>query len=405
MQKKNKPHTHTECDRDTQLVYLGRDPQRDCGSVNPPVHRTSTVIFADYATFADYNAGKLSGHRSYGRYGSPTTDGLEETLAALEGADHAITTSSGLAAITTTLLAFLSAGDHALFPDSIYSSARDFVKHELVRMGVDVEFYDPTIGGAIAARMKPTTKVVYCESPGSLTFEMQDIPAIAAVAHAAGAVVIADNTWATPLLQRPFDLGVDISIHSASKYIGGHSDLIMGVVLCKKAHFTKLNRMHRNLGACTNGDNAYLALRGLRTIGVRLKQHEAHAMEVATWLQSVPEVLRVLYPALPTDPGHALWKRDMSGACGLLAVELGEVSEHALAAMIDGLEHFGIGFSWGGYESLITSYRPHTMREVTQWSKKATFLRLHIGLEAPKDLIADLDAGFARLRAAIATAQ
>ena len=397
-------HTHDDCGLDTQLVYLGRDPKRDCGSVNPPVHRTSTVIFPDYVTFRDYNEGKLSGFRSYGRYGSPTTDGLEEALAALEGADHAITTGSGLSAITTALLAFLNAGDHALFPDSIYGSGRDFITHELSRLGVEVELYDPTIGAGIKAHMKPNTKVVYCESPGSLTFEMQDIPAIAKVAHAGGAIVMADNTWATPLLQRPFDLGVDISIHSASKYIGGHSDLIMGVALCKAKHWPQLRRMHRNLGAATSGDNAYLALRGLRTIAVRLRQHEAHAIEVATWLQQVPEVKRVLFPALPSDPGHAIWKRDMTGACGLFAIELTDAKDEALSALIDGLQHFGVGFSWGGYESLIIGYKPHKMRKATRWSENTTLLRLHIGLEAPKDLISDLDAGFARYRKAMKAA-
>jgi cystathionine beta-lyase len=396
----SKNHTHTDCALDTQLVYLGRDPKRDCGSVNPPVHRTSTVIFSDYATFHDYEHGK-NAHRGYGRYGSPTIDGLIEALVALEGADHAIITASGLAAITTPLLAFLSAGDHVLVPDSLYSSARHFVKHELVRYGVEVQFYDPTIGAGIAALMKPNTKVIYCESPGSNTFEMQDIPAIAKVAHAAGAIVMADNTWATPLLQRPFDLGVDISIHSATKYIGGHSDLVMGAVLCKEKHFAQLNRAHRNLGAVSGGDNAYLALRGLRTIAVRLKQHEAHAIEVAQWLQTIPEVKRVLFPALPSDPGHAIWKRDMTGACGLFAIELTQANDAALGAMLDGLAHFGMGYSWGGFESLVIAYQPYKMREVTNFDKNATFLRLHIGLEAPKDLIADLDAGFERFRKAL----
>lgn len=394
-------HSTDSTELNTQLVHLGRNPKRDCGSVNPPVHRTSTVIFPDYDTFRNYNAGKLVGYRSYGRYGSPTTDGLEQTLVALEGADHAIITASGLAAITTAVLAFVKAGDHALFPDSVYGSARDFIEHELARLGVDSEFYEPTIGAGIETLMKPNTTLVYCESPGSLTFEMQDIPAIAAVAHKAGAIVMADNTWATPLLQKPFELGVDISIHSASKYIGGHSDIIMGVVLCKKQHFAALNRAHRNLGACCNGDSAYLALRGLRTIAVRLKQHEAHAMEVAQWLQTVPEVKRVHFPALPSDPGHAIWKRDMTGACGLFAVELHDVTDKAVGAMLDGLAHFGIGFSWGGFESLVIAYQPAKMRKVSTWPKNATFLRLHIGLEAPKDLIADLDAGFARLRAAL----
>ncbi len=388
---------------DTQLVSLGRDPKRDSGAVNPPVYRTSTVIFPDYATFHDYETGRVK-HRGYGRYGSPTTDGLEEALAALEGADHAIITASGLSAITTTLLAFLSNGDHTLIPDSLYTSARQFVTKELVRFGIEVEFYDPTIGAGIAKLMKPNTKLVYCESPGSLTFEMQDIPAIAKAAHAGGALVVADNTWATPLLQQPFKLGVDISIHSATKYIGGHSDLVMGAVLCKKEHYAILNRTHRNLGAIPSGDNAYLALRGLRTIAVRLKQHGTHALEVAKWLQTVPEVARVLYPALPTDPGHALWKRDMTGASGLFALELKNATHSALAAMLDGLKHFGMGFSWGGFESLIIPYEPATMRSVTTWRKGATFLRLHIGLENPQDLIADLDAGFARFRKAMKAA-
>lgn len=391
---------HENTELDTQLVSLGRDPKRDCGSVNPPVHRTSTVIFPDYQTLHDYETGKIQ-HRGYGRYGSPTTDGLEEALIALEGADHAIITASGLAAITTSLLAFLSAGDHVLVPDSLYSSARKFVTQELTRYGVEVQFYDPTIGAGIAALMKPNTKVVYCESPGSLTFEMQDIPAIADVAHAAGALVIADNTWATPLLQKPFDLGVDISIHSCTKYIGGHSDLVMGAVLCKAKHYAQLNRAHRNLGPSVSGDNAYLALRGLRTIAVRLKQHEAHALEVANWLQTVPEVKRVLFPALPSDPGHAIWKRDMTGASGLFAIELTNANNASLSAMLDGLKHFGMGYSWGGFESLVIAYQPSTMRDVTHWEKGATFLRLHIGLEAPKDLIADLDAGFGRLRKAL----
>lgn len=386
---------------DTKLVYLGRDPIRDCGSVNPPVHRTSTVIFPDYETFHGFETGKLD-IRSYGRYGSPTTDGLEEALVALEGADHAVITASGLSAITTSLLAFLSTGDHVLIPDSLYSSARNFVKQELVRFGIDVQFYEPTSSADdVAKLMKKNTKVVYCESPGSLTFEMQDIPAIAKVAHAGGAILIADNTWATPLLQKPFAMGVDISIHSCTKYIGGHSDLVMGAVLCKKEHFAVLKRAHKNFSAATSGDNAYLALRGLRTIAVRLKRHGKHALEVATWLQSVPEVKRVLFPALPSDSGHALWKRDMTGASGLFGVELKDANDNALAAMLDGLQHFGMGFSWGGFESLIISYKPATMRSVSKFDPNATFLRLHIGLESPKDLIKDLDAGFARFRKAL----
>lgn len=385
---------------DTQLVDLGRNPARDSGSVNPPVHRTSTVIFDKYDTLVAYEEGRVA-HRGYGRNGSPTTEGLEEALAVLEGAEHALVTSSGLAAITITLLAFLKAGDHLLVPDSLYGSARNFVTQELARIGVEVEFYDPTIGASIDALMKPTTRMVYCESPGSLTFEMQDIPAIATVAHAHGAVLVADNTWATPLLQRPFAMGVDISIHSATKYIGGHSDLVMGAIMCNAPHYKRLKQMHRNLGAVTSGDNAYLALRGLRTIAVRLKRHQKHALEVAQWLEQVPEVKRVLYPALPSDPGHALWKRDMTGATGLFAVELGDVPHAAVSAMLDGLQHFGMGYSWGGYESLVIGYKPATQRSVTPWDANSVFLRFHIGLEDPADLIADLTQGFERLRAAL----
>ncbi len=385
---------------DTKLVDLGRNPSRDSGSVNPPVHRTSTVIFENYDTLVAYENGTIN-HHGYGRNGSPSIDGLQEALAVLEGAEHALITSSGLAAITLTLLAFLKSGDHLLVPDSLYGSARNFVNAELSRIGIEVEYYDPTIGAGIEKHIKPNTAMVYVESPGSLTFEMQDVPAIAKVAHAHGAIVVADNTWATPLYQKPFEMGVDVSIHSATKYIGGHSDLVMGAILCNAPHYKRLKQMHRNLGAVTSGDNAYLALRGLRTIAVRLKRHQKHGLELAEWMQNVPEVKRVLYPALPSDPGYELWKRDMTGATGLFAVELGPVPQAALSAMLDGLEHFGMGYSWGGYESLVIAYHPDTQRVATQWDKGTVLLRFHIGLEDPADLIADLEAGFARLRAAL----
>lgn len=384
---------------DTQLVDLGRNPKRDSGSVNPPVHRTSTVLFDNYEQLVAYETGKIA-HHGYGRNGSPTIDGLLQALSVLEGAEHALVTASGLAAITTTLLAFLKAGDHLLVPDSLYGSARNFVNDELVRIGIEVEYYDPTIGAGIEKLMKKSTAVVYCESPGSLTFEMQDVPAIAKVAHAHGAVLVADNTWATPLYQRPFEMGVDVSIHSATKYIGGHSDLVMGVILCNAPHYKRLKQAHRNVGAVTGGDNAYLALRGLRTIAVRLKRHQKHALEVAQWLETLPEVKRVLYPALPSDPGHAIWKRDMTGATGLFGVELGAVSDAALSSMLDGLKHFGMGYSWGGFESLVIAYRPAQQRVATAWDKDTVLLRLHIGLEDPQDLINDLSAAFERLRAA-----
>lgn len=383
----------------TKLAHLGRDPKRDHGSVNPPVHRTSTILFPDFETFTSHDTGQ-SHYRSYARSGTISTEALEEALAALEGADHCLTTASGEAAITTVLLAFLGAGDHLLVPDSLYGTARLFVKQDLPRYGVEVEYYDPTIGADIGKLVKPNTKMVYCESPGSLTFEMQDIPAIAQAAKAKNAdiIIAADNTWATPLHQRPFELGIDISIHSVSKYIGGHADLVMGAILCKSTHFKPLKRTWINLACSSNADTAFLALRGLRTLPLRLKQHEASALQVAKHLQTLPEVKRVLFPALASDPGHALWKRDMTGACGLFAIELAPCSQTALAAMINGLKLFGIGYSWGAFESLITAYHPAQSRHVTKWEKDTVLVRLHIGLEDPTDLIADLDAGFERLR-------
>lgn len=385
---------------ETQLINLGREPLRDKGSVNPPVHRTSTVLFENYAEYVAYEAGQ-NAHKGYGRYGTPTSDSLETALCALEGADYALTFASGLSAVTTAMLTFAGAGDHILVPDSVYASTRKFCKYEVPRMGIDITYYDPTIGADIEKLFKPNTKYVYCESPGSLTFEMQDIPAIAKVAHAKGALVLADNTWATMLHQKPFDLGVDISIHSATKYVAGHSDVLIGAITCKKEHYPALKRVHHNLGGCAQGDACYLALRGLRTMALRLKKHEENALAVAKWLEKQPLVKRVLFPALESHPGHALFKRDLTGACGLFGVELGVVPAKAVAAFVDGLHHFGIGFSWGGYESLIIAYKPYDIRSATSWEKDSYVLRLNIGLEAIEDLIEDLDAGLKRMQKAL----
>lgn len=378
---------------DTLLTTLGRNPKRDHGSVNPPVHRTSTLIFDSFATMRDYESGQNT-HYGYGRHGNETTRRLEDAIAQLEGADRAFVTSSGLAATVLAIMSFVQAGDHALFPDSIYASTRKFVLRELKRCGIEHTLYDPAMGAGIAALMKPNTKMVYVESPGSLTFEMQDVPAIAKVAHAAGAVVVSDSTWATPLFQRPFDLGIDVSIQSATKYIAGHSDLVMGTVSCKGEHVRAVEKYFLNTGMCASADNIYLAMRGLRSMGVRIRHQEQSALKVASWLEARPEVVRVLYPALPSSPDYALWKRDLSGAASLFAFEMKNATEAKVAAFIDALHHFGLGYSWGGYESLVIAYQPANVRSASHWAQDCWLVRLHVGLEDVDDLIADLDGGF-----------
>jgi cystathionine beta-lyase len=388
-------------ERETLLATIGRNPLRDSGSVNPPVHRTSTILFPDYETFASHAAGTYE-RPGYGRDGTPTTEALCMAIAALEGADYTWIFSSGLAAINAALMAYLKQGDHVLIADSVYGPTRRFCNEELSRFGIETTYYDPTLGAKISELMRPNTRVVFCESPGSLTFEMQDIPAIAKAAHAQGAIVIADNTWGGPMCVSPFELGVDVAMISATKYIGGHSDMVMGALSVRKENAGPLKRFYKNSGDCVSGDNAYLALRGLRTISVRMKQHQENALTVAQWLEKRPEIARVCYPALPGDAGHALWKRDMKGACGLFGVLLKPTSDEAVGKLMNALHHFGIGYSWGGYESLIIAYKPALLRTATQWERDAIMLRLHIGLEAPQDLIADLEQGFAAMKKAAA---
>ncbi len=384
--------------KDTQLATTqSPDPAQYGGAVNIPPFRASTILFKTLAEFEAAERGEAE-RPTYGRYGTPSTVALEAAIAEMEGADHTIIYASGQAAIVASLLAFVKAGDHVLIPDSVYGTTRRFCEFELKRLGVEVVYYDPRIGGAIAELMKDNTRLVYCESPGSLTFEMQDIPAIAAAAHARGALVVADNTWATPLYFQPLAHGVDISMQSVTKYISGHSDLVMGALSCKAQHYKRLLAASRNLGAAVSGDNCYLAMRGLRTLAVRLQQHQSSALQVAQWLQTRSEVERVIYPALPGDTGHALWKRDMAGATGLFSVLLKPCSHAALEAMIDGLELFHMGYSWGGFESLLIPFSLAT-RTATAWEHKGANLRLHIGLEHPQDLISDLHAGFARMKA------
>ena len=381
--------------KDTLLAHLGRDSERFDGAVNTPVVRASTILSASVAEFEAAHSRRFTGP-FYGRYGTATTKALEEAVAALEGGYRAIALPSGLAAITASLLAFVKAGDHLLMVDTVYGPARRFCNEILAKQGVLTTYYDPAIGAGIEALMRPDTRVVYCETPGSLTFEIQDVPAIAAVAHRHGAVVLADNTWGTPYHFASFTHGVDVSIHAATKYIAGHSDAMLGLVVANETHWSAVREAVAAYGYSVSPDDCYLGLRGLRTLGVRLKQHQASALRVAQWLGGRPEIVRLAFPALPGDPGHALWKRDFTGACGLFAMELKSVSKAAADAFIDALELFGIGASWGGFESLAVPVT--AVRTATTHLPAGPMIRLHIGLEDAGDLIADLETGFAAMQ-------
>jgi cystathionine beta-lyase len=385
--------------KDTLLTHLGRHPEAQYGAVNPPVYHASTILSADMAEWeAKRDPNKRFDVVRYGLLGTPTTFALEEALAAIEGGYRAMLMSSGLAAITAPLQACLKCGDHLLMVDSCYGPARNFCDKVLIRCGIETTYYDPLIGGDIERLIRPNTRVVYTESPGSLTFEVQDVPAIAEAAHAMGAKVLMDNTWASPYLFPSFARGVDVSIHAATKYIVGHSDVVLGAVITTEEMYLPVRTMAADLGHCAGPDDAWLALRGLRTLSVRLERHQKNALAVAQWLQGRPEVSRVLYPALPEDPGHALWKRDFLGASGLFGVVLKPAPKEAVHAMIDALDLFGIGASWGGFESLVQPTNPARIRSATRWQAEGPTLRLHIGLEDPQDLIADLERGLHELR-------
>lgn len=379
---------------DSLLVHVGRDPQAHAGMVNTPVYRTSTVIFP---TLASYEDRKKHGDKfvRYGRHGTPTTYAFEEAVAKLEGGHKSAVVPNGLAAIVATLSAFARPGAHLLMPDTVYTPARRFCETRLAAWGVRTEFYAPRIGAAISDLLTPDTVAVYCESPGSQTFEVQDTPAIAAAAHFRGIPVVADNTWATPYFLRPFELGVDVSIHAATKYIGGHSDLMLGVITANETHWGAVHRAVDDLAYSVSPDDCYQALRGLRTLGVRLRQQMANALEVARWLERRDEVAAVNYPALDSHPDHALWRRDFEGAASLFAVEMHPALNGRLHKLVDSLRLFGIGSSWGGYESLANVVHAAASRTTTRWAPAGPVLRLHIGLEDPQDLIEDLRTAFA----------
>ena len=382
---------------DTRVVTAGRHPPSYHGFINPPVYHASTLI---YPSAEDYVAHR--GRYQYGRVGTPTTEALESALMELEGPRCAgvALLPSGLAAISTALLAVVKAGDHLLVTDTAYGPTRAFCEQILPRFGVTTSFYDPMIGAEIAALVRPDTRAVYLESPGSLSFEVQDVDAVAKAAHDKGVIVLMDNTWATPLFFRPLDHGVDLVIQAGTKYIGGHSDVMLGTVSANATHVAALKQTTFLYGLCEGPDDVYLGLRGLRTLAVRLDRHCKSGLEIARWLEQRPEVLRVLHPAMPSCPGHELWRRDYAGASGLFSIVLRPVPQQAVYAFLDALTLFGIGPSWGGYESLAIPFDLAPARTATHWAPGGPTVRFHIGLEAAADLTADLERGFAALAAA-----
>ena len=385
---------------ETVIVHSGRHPEQYEGAVNPPVYHASTILARSAEEYLARRRAWLDEVPGtyYGRFGTPTVEALQEAIAELEGGHRAVVYPSGLAACAGALTAFLSAGDHVLMSDSTYGPTRNFAKGTLKRFGVTTTFFDPLVGRGIESLIQGNTRVVYLESPGSLTFEVQDVPAIADVAHRRGIVVIMDNTWATPLYFKPLAHGVDLSIQAATKYVVGHSDAMLGTITANDRAAARLRAAHYELGQTVGPDDANLASRGLRTMAIRLARHWQTGVRLAEWIARQPEVERVLHPALPGDPGHALWRRDFAGASGLFGVVLKPMNRKAYAALIDSLELFGIGASWGGYESLIMPMSPGDTRSATTWPHAGPCVRIHAGLEHPDDLLAVLDAGFRRLR-------
>jgi cystathionine beta-lyase len=389
---------------ETQALHAGRDPDANHGVVNPPVYHCSTVIFKSVDELLETRRDRASGAFvgfTYGREGTATTRAFEDAVTQLEGGYRGVVTSCGLGAICASLTAFLSAGDHLLIVDSLYGPARDFCESILKKFGVEITYYTPDIGAGIEALFQPNTKVVYLESPGSLTFEITDVPAITKLCRARGITTIMDNTWSSPVCFKPLSHGVDVSINAATKYISGHSDLMLGIAVCTEEAFIQVKKTASQSGHCGGPDDIYMALRGLRTLPLRMKRHQASALRIAQWLQQRPEVARVMYPALPSDPSHELWKRDFTGASGLFGVVFNACTDTQFAAMLDHMNLFRLGYSWGGYESLCVPTYPGTLRSAKAWKAPGPSLRLHVGLENPDDLIADLERGFTRMAAAV----
>jgi cystathionine beta-lyase len=382
----------------TTIVHGGRRREWRDRLVNPPVHRASTILFDSVAEMR--SAAPEFGKPYYGLHGTPTHWALAEALTELEpGAAGTMLYSSGLAAVTAALLSVLSAGDELLVTDSVYGPTRRFCDGFLKRYGVSTRYYDPMIGGRIGELIAERTRAILMESPGSNTMEVQDVPALCAAAKARGVVTLIDNTWATPLFFPALSAGVDLSILAATKYVGGHADVMLGSVTANAQYYPRLERTSWDLGHAVSPDDAWLGARGLRTMAVRLRQHEENGVEIARWLKAQPQVARVLHPALPDCPGHEIWKRDFRGASGLFSFVLRGGTDSDRTRFIDALELFGMGYSWGGYESLVVPVDPERLRTVTSWQAEGPLVRLHIGLEDPRDLIEDLAQGLARYEA------
>lgn len=376
---------------ETVLTHVGRDPDSQFGFVNTPVYRGSTVLFKTLADLEDQTQ-----HFLYGRAGNPTTESVETLVTALEGAYRTKLVPSGLAAITIAMLSCLKSGDDILISDSAYEPGRKFADGFLERMGITARYYDPRVGAGISELMLPNTRAVLAESPGSLTFEMQDIPALAKATHANNARLIVDNSWASPLYHQPLALGADIVVHAGTKMFVGHSDAFAGTISTTEAAWADVERVRTLLGFFTSGDDAYLVSRGLKTLAIRMQAHQDRALEIARWLETQPEVSAVLHPALPSHPDHALWKRDFTGSGSLFSFILRPAPRDAVAAFVDQMQIFSMGYSWGGYESLCLPVKISRNRTAVPWTVEGNLFRLHVGFEGVEDLKSDLRAGLER---------
>ena len=390
----------------TRIVHAGRHPKEQGWMVNPPIYQTSTIVFPTLKDFLYAERGYSNNdlvqpyELKYGRYGTQTNFALEQAIAEIEGGYNTFVTSSGAAAINTALVAFLKQGDHMLLVDNVYSPTRGFADKFLKKFGIETTYYNPLIGDDIKKLIKKNTKVIFMESPGSQTFEIQDVSAICKIAKKNNIVTILDNSWASGLYFKPFEHGVDISVMALTKYINGHSDIMMGSITVQEKHFRVIYESFRYMAVTAAPYCSYMVQRGLRTSKIRMDHCYKSALEIATWLENRPEVEKVLYPALESDANNKLWKRDFTGAAGLFSIVLDKkYSNESLARMIDKLHYFGMGYSWGGYESLILPFDASSIRTATKYPYgNKTCLRINIGLEDVEDLKEDLEAGFKRLK-------